>query len=57
MFLLILKVPRPSENTINGQMLGTDFTNNCLKTQAIEFVVVVVVRERMQTYYILCNKL
>lgn len=51
LFLLILKVPKVSENPINGQMLGTDFTNDGLKIPAIELAVV---SEREVNSGILC---
>lgn len=56
LLLLTLKVPKVSENLINGQMLGTDFTNNGIKIQATELAVVFE-EEVIQTYYVLCNKL
>lgn len=37
-------------------MSRTDFSNNVLKIQAFELVVVFE-REVIQTYYVLCNKL
>lgn len=55
-FWRILKVPKVSKSSINGQIPGTDFTNNGLNTQTIELAVVFE-REVIQLYYTLCSKL